>query len=289
MSDTAPSPRQVNPIEAERLVGEGRVRVVDVRSPHEYWERGHITGAFLLPVDLIASAPAVLARDDTPLLLVCEHGVRSAHAAAVLARAGFEQVLNMAGGMSCWGGPRDHTPAGPETLLGPSAWLLSCGDLLPARGEVLDVACGRGRHALLLASVGLQVRAVDSDAGKIREVNATAKRLGLPVQAEHLDLETPGADFAEAAYDLVVGIHYLHRPLFPALLRAVRPGGLLIWETFTVEQASRGKPTNPDFLLRPGELRTLVAPLEILREREGDHEGRFISSVAARRAASAAE
>ena len=73
------------------------------------------------------------------------------------------------------------------------------------------------------------------------------------------------------------------RRCFRRLKGALRPGGFLVYETFTRGQAQRGKPTNPAFLLEPGELRTLVAPLEILFEREGDFEGKMLASVIARR------
>jgi hypothetical protein len=82
---------------------------------------------------------------------------------------------------------------------------------------------------------------------------------------------------------VVVVVHYLHRPLFPALIEALSPDGLLVYETFTRAQAARGKPTNPDFLLQPGELFELVRPLEIFASREGDFDGRMIASVIARR------
>ena len=82
-------------------------------------------------------------------------------------------------------------------------------------------------------------------------------------------------------YDLIVVVHYLHRALFPALRSALRPGGILVYETFTRAQALLGKPTNPAFLLEPGELRNLVAPLEVLVEREGEFEGRMLASVIA--------
>src|SRR4029079_18234554 len=101
--------------------------------------------------------------------------------------------------------------------------------------------------------------------------------------AEQLDLETGSPDLGDSAYALVLVTHYLHRPLFPALVRAVAPGGWLLYETFTTAQTALGKPTNPDFLLRPGELPGLVAPLEVVRQREGEFEGRFVASVAARR------
>ena len=77
--------------------------------------------------------------------------------------------------------------------------------------------------------------------------------------------------------------NYLHRPLMPAIVDAVEPGGVLIYETFTAGQAQRGRPTNPAFLLRDGELPALVAPLAVLRAREGDFEGRLVSSIVAAR------
>ena len=187
-------PRNVNPLEVEALVRDGAVRVLDVRTPGEYQYLGHIPGALLLPLDLIACAPAVLPTDDRALVVVCEHVVRSAHAARVLAAAGFEAVLNMTGGMSCWGGPRERTSPGPDAFVGPSPWLLSAGDLLPSSGDALEVACGRGRHGLLLASVGWRVQAVDRDVEAIANLAAVAARLGLSLQAESVDLETGDVD-----------------------------------------------------------------------------------------------
>jgi rhodanese-related sulfurtransferase len=275
----------VEPAEAERLVREGSVRVLDVRTPEEYEGLGHIPGALLLPVDVIPCAPATLPREGKPLLVCCEHGVRSAFAARFLAQAGYDGVRHMAGGMSRWSGPRERAAWDPRQDLGPSSWLLENADLLPRGGSALDLACGAGRHALLLAAAGLRVRAVDRDAEKIASLRATAARLGLALEAEILDLEAAGADLGEAGYDLILGIHYLHRPLFPAIRRALARGGILLYETFTVDQAARGGPTNPDFLLRPGELRRLVEPLEVVRERQGEYEGRMVAGVVARRTA----
>lgn len=278
-----PAFRDVDPTEAERLVREAAVRVLDVRTAEEYQDLGHIPGALLLPVDFIPSAPGVLPRDDKPLLVCCEHGVRSAFAARFLARAGFRNVLNLTGGMSAWRGPRERGPADAKTLAGPSSWLVENADLLPRRGLALDVACGRGRHALVLAAVGLTVRAVDRNQEKVEALRLTADRLGLAVEAEAVDLEA-GTDLGRSAYDLVVVVHYLHRPLFPALLRALKRGGILLYETFTVDQAALGKPTNPAFLLKPGELKELVGPLRILRSRQGEFEGRRVAGVVAQKA-----
>ena len=105
----------------------------------------------------------------------------------------------------------------------------------------------------------------------------------LPLRAQVLDLEREGTTLGNASYDAIVVVHYLHRRLFPALRDALRPGGVLVYETFTLAQAERGRPTNPDFLLEPGELRELVQPFEIMVEREGDFEGKMLASVIARR------
>ena len=149
---------------------------------------------------------------------------------------------------------------------------------------MLDLACGRGRHALYLARAGFRVRAVDRDAGAIADLRDTAGRLGLDVTCDVLDLETtPPPGLGDACYDAVVVFHYLHRPLFPAIGRALVRGGLLVYETFTVAQSLRGHPRNPAFLLHPGELPRLVAPLEVLDSREAEVDGRDVASVVAER------
>ncbi|HKY30954.1 MAG TPA: rhodanese-like domain-containing protein [Candidatus Polarisedimenticolia bacterium] len=283
MSGSTGVVQNIPPVEAERLAARGDVRLLDVRTPEEYRDLGHIPGATLLPIDLIAAAPATLPVDDRPLLVYCEHGVRSAAAARFLARAGFPQVLNMTGGMSCWTGPRDHAPGDPFGPAGPSSWLVANADLLTPGGRALDLACGRGRHALLLAAAGMSVRAVDRDQAAVAYLADVAARLRLDVRAEVLDLETePPPELGREAYDLVLGVHYLHRPLFPALVAALRSGGVLLYETFTVDQAPLGHPRNPAFLLQHGELARLAAPLRVLRERDGLFEGRHVASVAAR-------
>lgn len=165
----------------------------------------------------------------------------------------------------------------------PSPWLLGSADLLPSGGRALDVACGRGRHALLLAAAAFQVTAVDRDPKALRAVAAKAAPRGLEVTTLEMDLEVEIADLGEATYDVIVVFRYLHRPLFPALRRALAPGGMLVYETFTRAQAMRGHPKNPAFLLNPGELPRLVAPLDVLRSCEGERNGAFVAGVAARK------
>jgi rhodanese-related sulfurtransferase len=275
--------RNVDADEAARLLARDGVRILDVRTAEEYATDGHIPGANLLPVDLIAAAPATLPRDGKPLLVYCQHGIRSVTASRFLAAAGFSDVMNLVGGLSCWRGPREHGPASADRLAGPSSWLVQNADLLPRRGKALDVACGSGRHALLLSAAGLSVRAVDRDPEAVGELKASARRLGFRVETEVKDLESGAVDLGDETYEVVLVVNYLHRPLFPVLTRALRRGGWLLYETFITAQAEKGKPTRAEYLLEPGELPSLVAPLEVVRQREGEFEGRMVSAVAARK------
>jgi SAM-dependent methyltransferase len=167
----------------------------------------------------------------------------------------------------------------------PTRWLSDHEHLLPRRGDALDVASGRGRNALWLARRGLTTLAVDRDPRALEHLREEADRLQLPVRVVSLDLEREESLLPPDAFDVIVVVHYLHRPLFADLKRALRAGGVLVYETFTRQQAARGKPTNPAFLLETGELRELVQPLDVLVEREGDFDGKMLASVIARRSA----
>ena len=176
--------------------------------------------------------------------------------------------------------PRVHSTSAP------AAWLVDNIDAFPADrlsgpARALDIACGDGRGALWLATFGYTVDAVDRDESALAAIDAQAARHGLSVRTMLTDLEQPALTLGAALYDVIVVFRYLHRPLFPALRRALRPGGVLVYETFTSAQAARGRPTNPAFLLEPGELTRLVAPLTVVREREGDFDGAFVASVVA--------
>jgi SAM-dependent methyltransferase len=143
-------------------------------------------------------------------------------------------------------------PEGAGMSSAPSAWVRRFAPLIPP-GEVLDLACGSGRHSRLLTSLGYQVCALDRDAAAL---DALA---GPGIHPLQFDLEngTPWP-FAPARFAGVVVTHYLHRPLFPTILASVAPGGVLIYETFASGNEHYGKPANPDFLLRPGELLDIV-------------------------------
>jgi SAM-dependent methyltransferase len=163
----------------------------------------------------------------------------------------------------------------------PAEWLVTHAALLPATGTALDLACGRGRNAIWLAARGLVVRAIDRDPAAIASVRDAAAASHLTINAEVVDVETDTPDFGHL--DLIVVTNYLHRPLFPHLIAALRPSGVLVYETFTSDQARRGKPSNPDFLLAPGELRASTTDLITLAWREGTFADRDIASIVARK------
>jgi tellurite methyltransferase len=126
------------------------------------------------------------------------------------------------------------------------------------------------------------VHAVDRDAEALAAIDADAAFRGA-ITTEVIDLESAGASLGEAMYGAILVFNYLHRPLMPALIAALVPGGVLIYETFTRGQAARGHPRNPAFLLDEGELPRLVRPLEVVRSFEGERDGNLIAAVVARR------
>lgn len=273
--------RTISHDDALALLATGGTVTIDVRTPGEHEQLGHIPGSWLVPLDLLVSAPAVLPVDGRPVLVYCEHGIRSVAASRLLAEAGVTGVVNLSGGLAGWTGPREF---GASPLRGPSSWLIDNADLLPRGGKVLDVACGRGRHALLLASAGFDVHAIDRDPEAVRFLQATAERLNLSLTCAVVDLETEPPPVLPGPCDAILVFNYLHRPLMPALRGTLAPGGRLFYETFTARQAERGHPRNPAFLLGAGELPVLMAPLSVIRSREGEVDGRFIASAVAERA-----
>ena len=145
----------------------------------------------------------------------------------------------------------------------PSQWVLRWAPLVE-RGPVLDVACGAGRHARVFAERGFEVFAVDRDdqvlPASIHFVKANLED-GSP-------WPFPGKRFAA-----IVVTNYLHRPLFPRLAESLDEGGVLIYETFMLGTERYGKPSNPDFLLRPGELLEAFSTLNVVAFEQGTLEG----------------
>ncbi|AYQ29076.1 MULTISPECIES: bifunctional 2-polyprenyl-6-hydroxyphenol methylase/3-demethylubiquinol 3-O-methyltransferase UbiG [unclassified Polaromonas] len=169
----------------------------------------------------------------------------------------------------------------------PSAWVQRWSHLVPKRGVVLDVACGHGRHARWFYErnhpLALVDRAQDAIDFIANQLPATA------FEAVVADIEGGPWPFAGRQFDAVIVTNYLWRPLLPTLVASLAPGGVLIYETFTQGNETVGKPSRPDFLLRPGELLEVCQGLRVVAFEEGFHETppRFIQRIAAVRDAPA--
>ncbi|MCS6897016.1 MAG: dihydroneopterin aldolase [Nitrospira sp.] len=160
-------------------------------------------------------------------------------------------------------------------------------DRLPARllvdhlhrlpkGMALDVAAGEGRHSLFLASHGYQVHAIDRDEAALERLMASARSRAYDrITTQVVDLEPPPLHklhLGKEQYDVVVVFFYLHRPLFPSLFEALKPGGALVYETFTIDNHLRyHHPRRREFCLSPNELLNLASGLQILHYDEGSH------------------
>jgi SAM-dependent methyltransferase len=135
-----------------------------------------------------------------------------------------------------------------------------------ARGPIVELACGRGRNALAVAAAALPVVGIDRDPEALAGLRASARDRKLRVSALRADLETPhGIPLLAGSCGAILVFRFLFRPLAAAIEAALAPGGLLLYETFTLDQRSLGQgPRNPAFLLAPGELRALFSGLELL-------------------------
>lgn len=157
-----------------------------------------------------------------------------------------------------------------------SAWIRRWSHLVPPGGSVLDVACGAGRHMRWFAGRGHAVTGVDRAPEALTEAAQAGEVL-------HADIENAPWPFAGRSFDGVIVTHYLWRPLLPAIVAAVAPGGVLLYETFAAGNETVGKPSRADFLLRPGELLQACSALRVVAYEDGftDNPARFVQRIAA--------
>lgn len=171
----------------------------------------------------------------------------------------------------------------------PSPWLQRWAHLLPPGGRVLDLACGSGRHLRWLAQRGWHVTGIDRDAAAL----VASCDLADSGQAELIQADLEGGPWpcAGRQFDAVLVTNYLWRPLWPHLLAALKPGGMLVYETFADGNQTVGKPSRPDFLLQPGELLMRCAGLRIVAYEDGflDAPPRFVQRVVATQLAATSE
>jgi tellurite methyltransferase len=168
--------------------------------------------------------------------------------------------------------------------LEPAQFLVENIELLP-KGRALDVAMGGGRNAIYLAKMGFEVEGVDVSPEAVRSALESARRVGVTIRAQIADLE---GDYCikKDAYDVIVCFNYLQRSLIPQIKDGLRKGGVVVYETFIVDQAQFGKPRNPDYLLKYNELLDMFRDFRCLRYREGVMPGpKAIASIVAQKAA----
>ena len=159
----------------------------------------------------------------------------------------------------------------------PSPFLITHLPRLP-RGKALDVATGCGRHAHFLATQGFSVHGIDRNREALEFLDAQSQEAGgLAITTEYIDLETDDRnppDLGTEMYDVILVFFYLYRPLFPQLIKALKPGGVILYETFLLENhLLRQHPHRKEFCLEPNELLTLLREVQILHYDEGDHRG----------------
>lgn len=165
-------------------------------------------------------------------------------------------------------------------MTAPSPWIVRHAGLVAPAARVLDLAAGSGRHALVFAARGARVVAIDRDAAALAAIAGVDG-----IEARCADLETPVWPLAGETFDAVIVSRYLHRPRFDDLLALVAPAGTLLYETFAAGNERYGRPSNPAFLLEPGELLERVRGRLVVVAFEQGEAGHPPSAVVQRLAA----
>ena len=165
-----------------------------------------------------------------------------------------------------------------DTIKEPARFLVEQVERLP-RGRALDLAAGSGRNALFLAAHGYQTDAVDSSEVAIEKLSAVAKKESLPIITTQADL--PDYAIAKNTYAVILNFYFLERKLFHTIKEGLVDGGMLLFETYTLEQARFGRPRNREFLLKPNELLHSFSDLHIIYYHERiDRSGKAPRAIA---------
>lgn len=149
----------------------------------------------------------------------------------------------------------------------PARFLVENVNLLP-KGRVLDVAMGDGRNAIYLASLGFVAEGVDISPENIDKAQSSAGEKGVDIKAHVVDLEKDPY-IQPGRYDVIICFRYLQRTLIPYIKNGLKEGGVIVYETYTIDQLQFGKPKNPDFLLGHNELLNLFRDFYCIRYHEG--------------------
>ena len=257
--------------------------VLDVRSA-EAFTLGHPLDAGHIPIEELKARQGELPPQETGIAVVAESGARARDATRILGGFGYRALA--------WldGAPGDLeaeqlTRAPARRLWRPAPFLEESLPLLP-RGRALDLAAGSGRDAVFLALHGFQVEAWDHDPEALGRAQALAARHGVGLEVRCVDLEVPDPGLAAGRYSVICMFRFLYRPLFPAVERALTPGGALLVETFRKGQERFGRPRRPRFLLEERELERAFPSLVVERyEEPSPPEGPWLARLLARRPA----
>jgi tellurite methyltransferase len=164
----------------------------------------------------------------------------------------------------------------------PSEFLVENIHLLP-KGKALDIAMGGGRNSVYLAQKGFDVEGIDNSQDAIKMANELAHEKGVSITTRLVDLEKD-TYIKELAYDSIICFNYLQRSLFPFIRNGLRKNGVIVYETYIVDQAQFGRPKNPDHLLKHNELLVLFRGFRVLRYQEGImEEERAVAGIIAQK------
>lgn len=269
--------------------------LIDCRSEQEYAD-GHIAGACSIPADSLFQRMHELPKRHVAIHL-CGNPDDLEQATHYLTDRGHTVTDH-----TVWSAALKQQLAAEGTLetgcesrqLWQPAPLLQrfVNEIVPRYGIVpgmgLDIACGAGRDLTYLATQGWQMTGVDQSADSLERVATLAKYCHVEIDTRQLNLETgtdPLTEFADNSLDLICVARYLHRPLFPVIRRLLKPGGILIYQTFMVgsELTAVGRPRNPNFLLNAGELAAVFSDAErLVDEVEVLDDGRPVAAFIAK-------
>lgn len=261
--------------------------LLDVREAAVF-AAGHLAGSGHLPRAELLERRAELPPRDRAVVVIADDPRQSAAAAADLEAMGYADVAWLEVPLAeVAAGHADRAPA--VRLWSPSPFLV---EVLPRiiasggapPGRVADLAAGSGREAVFLALHGYEVEAWDQAPEALERAAALARRNQVAIQTVVANLERPDLALPVARYQLVVVFRFLHRPLFPAIERALAPGGWLVYETYRVGQERFGRPRSRRFLLEAGELATAFPRLTVMHHDEpGPAAGPITARLLARR------
>jgi len=165
--------------------------------------------------------------------------------------------------------------------LEPAQFLVENVGILP-KGRVLDLAMGNGRNTIYLSKLGFDVEGIDISFEAVNAASELSQRAGVTTKTQVADLEKYGV--GKETYDVIICFNYLQRSLIPQIKDGLVKGGMVVYETYIVDQTQFGKPNNPDYLLWHNELLNMFSDFRCLRYREGIFEGpRAIASIIAQK------